>query len=356
MGLVDDDGKMLLLQALHAVNDKGELLDGGGDDFCIAVQCNRKVSRITLVIHHADKASFMLHAHNGLLELPVYNNTVGDDDHVIKDDFVVSIVETRQAVRQPSDGVRLTGTCAVLYQIVLGRAVFPNVCQQLPNRIQLVVARENQALAAFYFSGRLIDLLIDRYKDKAADEVEDGILGQNILPHIRDAVLVLKGRIARSGGDPVSIAHIERQEEGRVTGQLRGHIDLFQVHRKVYEGTGLEQEQARFRAPLGAKLIDGVLIGLTGSVALELKGNDGKTVQEDDHVDALFVAGPDLLHHGENVLTVLLGQLRIEGGRGLGIHELQLPVGDFNAVLQHLDETATGFGGFCVDEADDGVL
>ena len=154
----------------------------------------------------------------------------------------------------------------------------------------------------------------------------------------------------------MSIAHVEGQEEGRITGQPRGHIDLFQVHRKVYKGTGLEQEQARLRAPLGAELVDSILIGLTGSVALELEGDDSEAIQENDHVDALFVTGPDFLHHGENVLTVLLGQLRIEGGRELGIHELQLPVRDFNAVLQHLDETATGFGGFCVDEADDGVL
>ena len=159
-------------------------IDGGGDDFCIAVQSNRKVSGIALVIHHANKASLVLHTHNGLLELPVYNNSVSDDDHVIKDDFIVSIVETRQAVRKPSDGIRLAGTCAMLYQIVLSCAVFPDVCQQLPNRIQLVVARENQALASLHLPCSLIDLLVDCHKDKAADEVEDGILGQNILPHI----------------------------------------------------------------------------------------------------------------------------------------------------------------------------
>ena len=154
----------------------------------------------------------------------------------------------------------------------------------------------------------------------------------------------------------MSVAHVEGQEEGRVTSQPRGHIDLFQVHRKVYEGTGLEQEQARLRAPFGAELVDSVLIGLTGSVALELDSDNGEAIQENDHVNALFVTGPDLLHHGENVLTVLLGQLRIEGGRGLGIHELQLPVGNFNAVLQHFDEAAMGLGGLRIDEADDGVL
>ena len=219
-----------------------------------------------------------------------------------------------------------------------------------------MVARENQALATLHLSGSLIDLLVDRHKDEAADEVEDGILGQNILPHIGNAVLVLKGRIARSGSDSMSVAHVEGQEEGRITGQPRGHIDLFQVHRKVYEGTGLEQEQARLRAPFSAELVDCILIGLTGSVTLELEGDDGEAIQENDHVDALFITGPDFLHHGEDVLTILLGQLRIEGGRGLGIHELQLPVGDFNAVLQHLNEAATGFGGLRIDEADDGVL
>lgn len=53
----------------------------------------------------------------------------------------------------------------------------------------------------------------------------------------------------------MSVAHVEGQEEGRITGQPRGHIDLFQVHRKVYEGTGLEQEQRVFGLRSGAELV-----------------------------------------------------------------------------------------------------
>ena len=152
------------------------------------------------------------------------------------------------------------------------------------------------------------------------------------------------------------IAHVERQEKGCFTVQPCGHVHLFQIHRKVHEGTGLEQKQARLWIPLGAELIDSVLIGLTGSVALELKCDDSEAVQKDDHVNALFITGSYLLHHRENVLAVLLRQLRIEGGRGLGVHGLQLSVRNFNAVLQHFDEAAASLGGFRVDEADDGIF
>ena len=86
------------------------------------------------------------------------------------------------------------------------------------------------------------------------------------------------------------------------------------------------------------------------------KGDDGETVQEDNHIDALFITCPDLLHNGENVHAVLVGQIRVESGCGLGVHQVQVAVGDFDAVFQHLDQAATGLGSFRIDEADNGVL
>ena len=61
----------------------------------------------------------MFHAHDGLLQLAVYDNAVCHNDNIIKDDFVVGVMQTGQAVRKPRDSVRFAGTRAVLYQIVL---------------------------------------------------------------------------------------------------------------------------------------------------------------------------------------------------------------------------------------------
>ena len=40
MSLVDDDCETLTFQSCNAVNNVRELLNGGGDDLCVAVQSN----------------------------------------------------------------------------------------------------------------------------------------------------------------------------------------------------------------------------------------------------------------------------------------------------------------------------
>ena len=51
-------------------------------------------------------------------------------------------------------------------------------------------------------------------EDKFADEIKDGILFQNILPHIGNAVFIFIYRISCTGIDAFSVANIEGQEEG----------------------------------------------------------------------------------------------------------------------------------------------
>ena len=129
MRFIDNDREGFILQALHAVNDVGELLNGGGDDLRVAVQRHGQVGRIALIVHHPDQASLVLHAHDGLLQLPIHHHTVGDNDHVIKDDLVIRIVKGGESMRQPCDGVGLAGTGAMLDQVVLAGAVLPHIGQ-----------------------------------------------------------------------------------------------------------------------------------------------------------------------------------------------------------------------------------
>ena len=114
MCLVDNDGETLTFQSCNAIDDVWEFLNRSGDYLSVAVQRNRKVGRIALIIHHPDQTRFVLHAHNGLLQLTVDHDTVGNDDDVIEDYLVIRIMQRSKPMCQPCDRVRFTGTCAVL--------------------------------------------------------------------------------------------------------------------------------------------------------------------------------------------------------------------------------------------------
>ena len=93
MCLIDNNRKTLVFQPCNAIHDIREFLDCGGDDFCIAVQCNGKVGRVALIVHNTDKPRFMLHTHNSFLQLTVNYDSVGDNHDIVKDNFIICIVQ-----------------------------------------------------------------------------------------------------------------------------------------------------------------------------------------------------------------------------------------------------------------------
>ena len=93
MCLVNNDSKPLILKIRHTVHNIWKLLNRRSNDLCIAVQSNGKVSRYTLVIHHTNQTSLMLHAHDGFLKLPIYNNSVCNNNNIVKDNLVVGIMQ-----------------------------------------------------------------------------------------------------------------------------------------------------------------------------------------------------------------------------------------------------------------------
>ena len=356
MRLVDDNGESLAFQPCNAVHDVRELLNRGRNNFCVAVQGTCKVGRVAFIVHHTDKSGFVLHAHNGFLKLAVDNNAIGDDDDIIENDLIIRIMQRSKPMRQPCDRVRFAGACAVLNQIILRRAILTHIHQQLADHVKLMISWENDIFGLLRFSGQLILAFLRFDEDELADEVEDSILFQNILPHIGDTVLVFEGGVTRTGIDAFAVAHVEWQEKGRVSGKLGGHIDLLQIHRKVHKASSLKAEQSGVRVTINTVLINGILVRLTGGIAFQLKRHDGNAIQEDDQVNTLIIACPDLLHNGENILLVPCQQFPVKGGSGLGVHKLQLHIGDFNAMLQHIQQTAARFCDLSIDEADKGVL
>ena len=210
MCLIDNNRKTLVFQPGNTVYNIREFLNCSGDDFRIAVQSNGKVCRVTLIVHDTDKPCFMLHAHNRFLQLTINHNSISDDHNIVKDDFIIRIVQRSQAVRQPCDRVRFAGACAVLDQIILRCAIITDITQQFADHIKLMIPREYDIFGFFRFPRQLVLAFLSFDKDELTDEIKDGILGQNILPHIRHAVFVFEGRVSRAGVDPFTVAHVER--------------------------------------------------------------------------------------------------------------------------------------------------
>ena len=271
MRLVDDNGESLAFQPCNAVHDVRELLNRGCNNFCVAVQGTCKVCRVAFIVHHTDKSGFVLHAHNGFLKLAVDHNAIGDDDDIIENDLIIHIMQRSKPMRQPCDRIRFARACAVLDQIVLRRAILPHIRQQLADYVKLVIPGKDNVFGLLRFPGQFVLAFLGFDKDELADEVEDSVLFQNVLPHIGDTVLVFEGGVTRTGIDAFAVAHVEGQEKGRVPGEFGGHIDLFQIHRKVHKAPGLEAEQSGVRITVNPVLIDGVLVRLTDGIAFQFK-------------------------------------------------------------------------------------
>lgn len=85
----------------------------------------------------------MLHTHDRFLQLLIHYQPVSHNNDVIKDDFIVCIMQRAEAISQPCNGVCLAGACAMLDQIILRAAVLVHISQQLSNNIKLMITRKN---------------------------------------------------------------------------------------------------------------------------------------------------------------------------------------------------------------------
>ena len=292
----------------------------------------------------------MVHSQNGLLELPVYDNTVSYDDNVIEDYTIIRIMQRCQTICKPGDTVGLTGTSRVLDQIIQLRPMFVDRSQELTDQVKLMIAREDQRLRALFLARRLVHIFLSLDKDELRQQIQDRILGQNILPHVGYAVSVLEEGIAGAGVHARTAAHIEGQKHSGVSIQLGGHIDFIQVHGEVYNTPCLEAEQTGLGIPRLPVLQNSILIGLPGGIALQLKGHDGESIQENDQIDSLVVRRPNFLHHRQDVGIIQLVQRLVESSGGLGVHQVQMPVIQLNTAFEHFHERTLIAGHRLIDD------
>ena len=145
VGSVPGAGCAPLLGHLEQLaGDERKLLQRGDDDRHRVLQRLGQLARAFVdLLHHA---ALVLELVDGVLQLLVEHDAVGDDDHAIEDALVGGVVQGREPVRQPADGVALAAAGRVLDQVVVPHAFAPGGIHQHAHRLELVVAREDHRL------------------------------------------------------------------------------------------------------------------------------------------------------------------------------------------------------------------
>ena len=158
----------------------------------------------------------------------------------------------------------------MLDQIRLTSTVLASVVNEAEHRIPLVVAGEQRDPLAVLVGGRI---------HEPGQQIEPGIP----LPHV---IAQVTGPVAvpRRVACPVTVAAVERQKPGGVSGQLGSHQHLLGIDREMHDGP---TQQRILRVPVAAVLLDRIVRGLVGQVGLQLGRGDRNAVHEQPEIDRL---------------------------------------------------------------------
>ncbi|MNP40540.1 hypothetical protein D3C76_1341880 [compost metagenome] len=150
----------------------------------------------------------------------------------------------------------------------------------------LVEAREDQAfLEAGLAAGVLY--LFALLQHEAVEDVQPIVLLQYPLPKVTHRVAAVLARRVTGGA---IVAPVERQEEGRIPGQLGGHADVAVAHGEMHHCAATEAQQwllaAAFalRPTIHAVLLHGSLDGLR-EVRLQFDCRNRNAIDEERQVD-----------------------------------------------------------------------
>ena len=280
MRLVDDDGEAVAGQLADLVGDHRELLQRGDDDLLAGLERLLELPRGRVDV--LDQTGRLLEAARiGLLELAVEHAAVGDHDDRVEDAVVLGVVQRRQPVRQPGDGVALAGAGRVLDEVVLPGALGPSVVDEVAHRLELVEAREDELLLAGR-AGPCRPRRRRRARSSARGRAPSRVTRRT--PTGRRSRSRSGRRDRRVAGAAV-VALVEGQEDASSALELGRHVGEVGVDREVGEhATGPKQRLVGITVE--AVLADRVLDGLAVQLVLELGGEDRQAVQEEDDVDA----------------------------------------------------------------------
>ena len=163
-----------------------------------------------------------------------------------------------------------------------------------------------------------------------------------MLPEVGGVVAVGVHGVSPAAHLPGAVAALVKgQEVGLRALQPGGHIDVGEIHGKVYQHPVFKLEDGVLPCPVEAVLLHGVGGVLAGELAFQLHGHHRDTVEKEDDIDAVLVAQGVVELPGavEDVggIEGLAGF--VDGGLRLPKHgaELDAPVG--KALAQYLQQT-----------------
>ena len=344
VGFVHDDGVVAAPGGVHLLIDDGELLQRGHDDPRAAVDGVPQVLAALVLADGLHRAQGVVEAGDGGLELGVQNRPVRHHDHAGEHGVVVPVVQGRQPVSCPGDGVGLAGPGAVLDQVVVPGAVLGHVGDELAHHVQLVIPGEDQRLLPHHLLravGQQLLLLVDLQMDKLLQNVHHAVLLEHFFPKVGRGVPVRVGRVALAAVLARAVAAlVEGEKIGVFAPQGRGHPHLRVVHGEEAQNALVELEADLPRVPIVHPLPHGVVHVLPRVGVLQLKGEHGDAVDGQHHVHALVgLSGIEPLPvAGDLVLPILF--------RGQGVQlRLRLEIAHpkpnapvLEPVPQHMDK------------------
>ncbi len=264
---------------------------------------------------HDDLARHLGELGDGLLYVLVERQPVGDHHDAREYLLAVSAAEPREVVRGPGDGLGLAGAGRVLDEVAAPRPVLARVGQDLPLRVELVVAREDLGRRLAPAARRILPVL-DLLEYEAVEDGQPVVALKDGIPEVVGPVLALgRVRVASAAVAP----QVERKEAGlrrlaREGAEVRTHPHLVLGDGEVDHGAPLVHEQRVLPAAVGfyrpalvGVLVDRVTHGL-GELGLDLAGGDRDAVDEQGEVERLASGGlvVDLVHEAQDVGVVAL--------------------------------------------------
>ena len=261
MGLINDDGKMMIFVFRADLrDDERELLNCGDDDTLAVCNCLRQIPGM---LRPNNGITYLHKLFNGITNLLVENAAVGNHDNGVNHGTSI-FLKADQLMGKPSDGIGLAASGTVLDQILLTHTVAFHISQQLFNHIQLMISGKN-LLHRLLFCLRVHFLHNLRI---VLNDPRQLLLSQDIFPKIvcHDSVRVR--RVACT----VIVALVKWQEPAVLAAQLGAEFDPCIVQRKMNHAS-FEGEQSISRVSVGFVLLHRVIGVLLCELVFQLKGD-----------------------------------------------------------------------------------
>lgn len=329
---VNDDGEAAGGDGAHLFGDDGEFLQRGGDDFLARFERFLQLTRAFVNgLHHAQRLLEGLH---GAAQLTVEDAAVGDDDDRVEDGAVVFVVQDGKLVRQPGDGVAFAASSGVFDQVALTRSPFQRGGDQAAHGVELMVARENQQALA-----RLpaVFVFFVVFVNEVLNQVEDAVARPNLFPQVGGGEAIEGGRVARA----VVVAAIEGEEARGGAFEFDGEEDVVGVNGEVRQTAAVSEERFA-RVAVLTVLAHGVFDVLPRERVFEFDGEERDAVEEESHIEAVFVllAVFQLAHDAEEVALIEFLRFGVEGADGFEVGEVEFDAERFDAFAEDIQRAA----------------